>query len=459
LQRTTRTIAEKETGSDRDGASAPGHDRPATVRTPWGDARTLRDRKLSPGQRLPPDQVARNQRERLFAALVAVVAEKGYEATRVADLLDLSGVSRSAFYEHFGDKEDCLLAALDAFVGPTIGAIADVNASNEPLGEQQARIAFEAVARLIVEQPATSRMCFVEIYAAGPRAVEKIDRTTDTFQEFVEETLHRMPGRGEMPPEIARAVIGGVRKIVHTRLYRGEENSLLELIPQMWDWGLSYLPPPVPLRRPRLRPSASAGRPGGYDPAERILRALASVVAEKGYPAMTVNDIASRASISLSTFYAHFVDKEEAMLAAVDSGSAQMLATTLPAFRRAPDWPHAVRGAFGAMFAFCAAEPEYTTLGAIDVYAAGRRVLERRDQVIEGMQALLVPGYELKPDVPPVAAEAIGGAIYSMLYDQVRRGAIESMQELAPLATYVTLAPFIGAEEACAVANSDGRLR
>lgn len=388
-----------------------------------------------------------------------MVAEKGYEATRVADLLDLSGVSRSAFYDHFGDKEDCLLAALDAFVGPTIGAIANVNASSKPLGEEQTRIAFEAVVGLIVEQPATSRMCFVEIYAAGPRAVEKIDRTTDTFQEFVEETLHRMPGREEMPPEIARAVIGGVRKIVHTRLYRGEEDALLELIPQMWDWSLSYLPPPVPLRRPRWRPSASAGRPEGYDPAERILRALASVVAEKGYPAMTVNDIASRASISLSTFYAHFADKEEAMLAAVDSGSAQMLATTLPAFRRAPDWPHAVRGAFGAMFAYCAAEPEYTTLGAIDVYAAGKRVLERRDQVIEGMQALLVPGYELKPDAPPVAAEAIGGAIYSMIYDQVRRGAIESMQEIAPLATYITLAPFIGTEEACAVANSDGRLR
>lgn len=429
------------------------------MRTPWGDAGTLRDRKLRPGQRLPPDQVARNQRERLFAALVAVVAEKGYEATRVADLLDLSGVSRSAFYEHFDDKEACLLAALDAFVAPTIGAIADVNASREPLGEKQTLAAFEAIIHLIVAQPATSRMCFVEIYAAGPRAVEKIDLMTDVFQDFVGATLHRMPSRKGMPPEIVRAVLGGLRRIVHTRLYRGEEAKLIELLPQMWDWCLSYLPPPVALRRPRWRPSASAGRPDGYDPAERILRALASVVAEKGYPATTVNDIASRASISLSTFYAHFADKEEAMLAAVDSGSAQMLATTLPAFRRASDWPHAVRGAFGAMFAFCAAEPEYTTLGAIDVYAAGRRVLERRDQVIEGMQALLVPGYEIKPDASPVAAEAIGGAIYSMIYDQVRSGAIESMAELAPLATYMTLTPFIGAEEACAVANSDGRLR
>ena len=88
------------------------------TRTPWGDASTLRDRKLRPGRRLPAEEVARNQRERLFAALVAVVAEKGYEATRVEDLLELSGVSRSAFYEHFNDKQDCLLAAVELLPRP-----------------------------------------------------------------------------------------------------------------------------------------------------------------------------------------------------------------------------------------------------------------------------------------------------------------------------------------------------
>ena len=188
-----------------------------------------------------------------------------------------------------------------------------------------------------------------------------------------------------MPPEIVRAIVGGLRKVIHTRLYRDEEEELIELIPQMWDW-VALLPAAAASRCAgrAAAPPAAAPRVNGYDPAERILRALAAVVAEKGYPAMTVGDIAARASISLSTFYANFADKEEAMLAAVDSGSAQMLATTLPAFRRAPDWPHAVRGAFGAMFAFCAAEPEYTTLGAVDVYAAGRRALEQRDQVMQG---------------------------------------------------------------------------
>jgi AcrR family transcriptional regulator len=427
------------------------------VRTPWGDADTLRDRKLRPGQRLPAEKVARNQRERLFAALVAIVAEKGYEATRVEDLLDLSGVSRSAFYEHFADKEDCLLAAVDAFLEPTVREI--VEDGERPHGEDRARRVLDSLLGRIVEQPAAARMCFVEIFAAGPRAIEAVDRAIDTFQAFVAATYEQMPGREGMPPEVVRAVVGGLRKVMHTRLYRGEEAELLDLAPQMWDWAVSYPTPPQPLRRPRTRALPKPDRLEGYDQAERILRALAAVVAEKGYPAMTVGDIAARASISLSTFYAHFADKEEAMLAAVDSGSAQMLATTLPAFRRAPDWPHAVRGAFGSMFSFCAAEPEYTTLGAVDVYAAGKRALEQRDRVMEGMEALLVPGFERKPDASPIAAEAIGGAIYSMIYDQVKQDGAGSIPEVAPLATYITLAPFIGAEEACAVANGDGRGR
>ena len=67
---------------------------------------------------------------------------------------------------------------------------------------------------------------------------------------------------------------------------------------------------------------------------------------------------------------------------------------------------------------------------------------------MEGLEALLVPGYELAPDTPPIAAEAIGGAIYALIHDQVKSKGPESLPELAPMATYMTLAPFIGAEEA-----------
>ena len=52
----------------------------ASLSTPWGKASELRERRLYPGAGTPAEEVARNQRERLFGAIVALVSEKGYEA-------------------------------------------------------------------------------------------------------------------------------------------------------------------------------------------------------------------------------------------------------------------------------------------------------------------------------------------------------------------------------------------
>jgi AcrR family transcriptional regulator len=183
-------------------------------------------------------------------------------------------------------------------------------------------------------------------------------------------------------------------------------------------------------------------------PPERVLRALAATVAEKGYKATTVAEVVERAGTSQRVFYGHFENKEDAFLAALDSGSAQMLATVLPAFRRANTWEESVRAAYEAMFSFGIEEPEYTQMGAVEMYTVGRRALQTRDGVMEGLEALLVPGYEIKPDTPRIAAEAIGGAVYALIHDQVKRNGAESLPELAPMATYMTLAPFIGAERA-----------
>lgn len=191
----------------------------------------------------------------------------------------------------------------------------------------------------------------------------------------------------------------------------------------------------------------------------RLFEAAAAVFARVGYAEASAEAIAREAGMSKATFYEHFANKEEAMIAALDSGSAQMLGTTLPAFRRAPDWQHAVRSAYEAMFAFGVEEPEYSRLGAVEMYAAGKRALQTRDTIMEGLEALLAPGYELAPDTPAIAAEAIGGAVYALVYDQVKAHGPETLPELVPMATYMTLAPFLGAEDAYDLATEGGNSR
>jgi AcrR family transcriptional regulator len=435
------------------GAPRPGY-RPRTmVRTPWGDAAELRERKLRPGRGTPRQEAERNQRERLFAAMVATVAEKGYEATTVADLVELSGVSRSAFYRHFDDKQACFLAAIEALIEPTLERIA--GDESVPAGIERARRAFDTLIELIVSQPAAAKMCIVEIYAAGPEGAALIDRTMGSLEALAKQLLAQVPDREDTPDELVHALVGGIQKVIHKRLYRGQEDQLLELVPQLWDWFLCYPVPPGPLkatRRRNVKALPFEERQQLANPPERILRAMAAVVAEKGYPDTTVADVVERAGTSQRTFYENFKNKEDAIVAALDSGSAHMLAAALPAFRRAPDWQHAVHDTIEAMFAFGAEEPEYARMGGVEMYAAGKRALDQREIVTEGMEGLLAPGYELKPQTPPIAAEAVGGALYSLLYDHVNTKGPETLPDIVPTLVYVTLGPFLDGADAYEVA-------
>ena len=426
-----------------------GGETSAGVRTPWGDAAELRSMKLPAGRGNAPEETARNRRQRLFGAMVAVSSEKGYEATTIGDLARVAGISRAAFYELFKDKQECMLAAVEALVEPTIAVIEE--AEDAPTGEARVRQAVEAFFALLAQQPAAAKMGSIEVYAAGPEGEAAMDRAIGAFESFGVEQLNQIPGRKGMPPQMVRAMVGGLLKVIQKRLYSDEADQLPRLAEPIADWGLSYPTPPGPLKGPRRRGRKArpfAERQAVAHPPERVLRALAAVVAEKGYAEATVAEVIERAGTSYRVFYGHFKGKEEAFLAALDSGSAQMLASVLPAFHRAKSWPESVRAAYEAMFAFAMEEPEYTQLGAVEMYTVGSEGLRRRDGVMEGLEALLTPGYQLAPDTPPIAAEAIGGAIYALIHDQVKSKGPESLPELAPTATYMTLAPFLGAEEA-----------
>src|ERR1039457_1592472 len=101
---------------------------------------------------LDPDGVARNQRERLFGAMLEVVGERGYERASIERVRALAGVSKRTFYDRFdtgtgrSPKEECFLAAYDHFVDRAVERI-----SAAYLGEDDPRRrlcrAFEAFLR------------------------------------------------------------------------------------------------------------------------------------------------------------------------------------------------------------------------------------------------------------------------------------------------------------------------
>jgi AcrR family transcriptional regulator len=422
--------------------------------TPWGDATQLRARRLRPGPGADPEAVTRNQRERMYAAMVAAVDANGYEGTRVADVVKLSGVSRSAFYKHFDDKLDCFLATLDETAALAYRHLA--RAYDETLHwEERLRGVADAFLDLLLEQPAAARLCLVEVYAAGPQAVQRLDGAIFTAESALLSAFNQSPERKGMPRDIVRAVVGGVLKTVQTRLRRGEEAELIHELPQLIDWALSYHTPPARLRRPRRKPDRGpAPHPDPKVPRERLVTAITDTIAERGYPDATIIEIADRASASLSTFYANFENKEEALIAALDRERTLSLGVFRAAYEGAPDWPLATRAGIDALFGFLAAEPAGASVAVVDVFTGGPEALEAGDQTIRAFQVFLEPGPELAPHLPPIVPEAVGNAVYALIYGQIREDRLERLRELTPTATFVQLAPFVGTAAAVAAANA-----
>lgn len=431
------------------------------VRTPWGNADQLRERMLRPGPGMAREEVAKNQRERLFGAMVAAVATKGYEETTVADVLELSGVSRSAFYEHFRDKEECFLATFAGISEQAMALVREELEKSDGNGswEGRARRALERTLETVGNERAAARLCFDGIYTAGEPGRKALEGTLEEFEGLVGETIAKVHGE-ELPKEMVCALVGGAQAVIQIQLRREEDGSLQPLADDLLEWALSYRPPPVKLRLSGRRPRPENGHPPpfvAYSQAERIIRALAACAKERGYPAVTIAEIAARASISQATFYSHFADKDDALLAALDSAAAQMLGVVMPASRRAPDWEHGVRAAIGALCAFGAAEPDLACLAAVESYAAGPLILDDRDRTLETIRALLAPGYELAPETKPLVADAVIGAVWGLVYNKICKDGPRSLPEVAPLASYMALAPFVGPERAAEIANGDGR--
>src|SRR3954468_19237775 len=55
------------------------------------------------------EMLARDPRERILVAMYELVAKRGYRGTTIEHIVKRAGISRATFYEHFDDRDDCLL--------------------------------------------------------------------------------------------------------------------------------------------------------------------------------------------------------------------------------------------------------------------------------------------------------------------------------------------------------------
>jgi hypothetical protein len=128
-----------------------------------------------------------------------------------------------------------------------------------------------------------------------------------------------------------------------------------------------------------------------------------------------------------------------------------------PAYAEAEDWSRAVAAGNEALLDFLASEPAIARASIVEVLAAGPTALEQRDLAIKTYAERLREGFELTPEVPTVATEAISFGRYALLERHIVRYGPQALPRLGPALTFFVLAPFLGSDRAALVANESVR--
>ncbi|HEY5045086.1 MAG TPA: TetR/AcrR family transcriptional regulator [Solirubrobacteraceae bacterium] len=199
------------------------------------------------------------------------------------------------------------------------------------------------------------------------------------------------------------------------------------------------------------RPGTPGPRGGGVYVTElqraRLLDAAFAVVSEDGYRRMTARRVSGRAGVSNKTFYDLFTDREDCFLAAFDHAVDELAAVVLPAWEGEREWATAIRAGLGALLGLLDREPALRRLVFVEALGAGPRVLARRVQVLEVLQGAVDQGragVKMGRELPPLTAEGVVGAAFSVIHTRLLSSRSGSLTALLNELMAIVVLPYRG---------------
>lgn len=172
-------------------------------------------------------------RLRLLEGLAAAVSERGYAATTIADIVKAARVSKRTFYEHFEDKEECLLALYTEATDIIRKGIELAFGAPAPTWQAQLEAGLDAYLTALEANPALTRACLLEIQAAGPRALALRVRSQAKFaamlRAFIDRTRIEHPHVRALSAAMATAIVGGIDALLLANIERNAKSMVTDM--------------------------------------------------------------------------------------------------------------------------------------------------------------------------------------------------------------------------------------
>lgn len=203
-------------------------------------SKSSKPRRLPRGRHaLAPDDVLRDQRERLLAAVPAVAAERGYEAMSVADLVKAAAVSRNAFYKNFSDKQDCVATAHELGHERLFDLLSSSCYEGATI-EERVGGALGAGLDALAYEPTLARFLFVEAPSGGDEIALRYHEWLQRYGALLRSAAPDLPSESIPVPEVEQVIVGGIASRVASEVLRGRGEKLRELADPFLEYVLTF---------------------------------------------------------------------------------------------------------------------------------------------------------------------------------------------------------------------------
>jgi AcrR family transcriptional regulator len=172
----------------------------------------------------------------MMDAIAELTAERGYGATKIADVVSRAGVARKTLYDNFSGKEELFLAAFDTAVAEARESVEAACAEVSEADGESVEAGLEALLAFLAAHPAQARMCMIEAISATPASAAQYE---EAIQDFVELLRGGTPPTMGRPKTLEETLVGGVVWVLQQRIRNDEVEVVGRLLPELSGFVLS----------------------------------------------------------------------------------------------------------------------------------------------------------------------------------------------------------------------------
>jgi AcrR family transcriptional regulator len=190
------------------------------------------------GHELRREVIVHHQRERILAAVVELVAERGYRAVSVAAIVKRARTGRLKFYELFDSKEDSFLAAYDAGLEQASGRVGSALEGADDSLAERLDAGIGALLGFLDERPDLARAMVVEAPLLGAAMGDRRESTVAAFRPLLAGARDGAGKKARLPADLEESIFDGLYWLLYDAILAGKPKRLTRLRPALVEFAL-----------------------------------------------------------------------------------------------------------------------------------------------------------------------------------------------------------------------------